>query len=142
MSKFLVYILVCICLLHACSARPLIATTDKENTILLSSKDVTFLTSDISKAEGRIIMSENNGRDDAKGKEDDDENKGNKVIISFQEGAQVKMLRRQSRLILESPSAQHEEEAVNSIENDPVEDVVVMDYAQPHRKPPIHNTKH
>ncbi|KAJ8526792.1 hypothetical protein K7X08_029269 [Anisodus acutangulus] len=117
------------------SARPL-ATTDKENTILLSSKDVTFLNSDISKTEGRIVRSENNGRDD-------EENKGKKVIISFQEGAQVKMLRRQSRLILESPpSAQHEEEAVNSVEIDPVEDVVVMDYAQPHRKPPIHNMKH
>lgn len=48
-----------------------------------------------------------------------------------------------SRLMLESPpSTQHEEEAVNSIEKEPVEDVVVMDYAQPHRKPPIHNTKH
>lgn len=55
----------------------------------------------------------------------------------------MQMLRRQSRLILETPPlAQHEEEAVNSIEKDPVEDVVVMDYAQPHRKPPIHNTKH
>ncbi|XP_060211102.1 uncharacterized protein LOC132638143 [Lycium barbarum] len=152
MSTFLVYLLVCISL-HACSARP-IATTDQENKILLSSKDVTFLTSDVSKTEGRIIMSENNGRDYAKlmwkkrsnasRKElDDEENKGNKVKISFQEEAQLKILKRESRLMLESPtSAQHEEEAVNSIGNDPVEDVVVMDYAQPHRKPPIHNTKH
>ncbi|TMW84342.1 hypothetical protein EJD97_025382 [Solanum chilense] len=133
MSKFLVYLLVCICIsLHACSARPLASMDDKENKILLSSKDVNFLTSDISKTEGRIIMSEDIGKDD-------EENKGNKVKISFHEGAQVKI----SRLMLESPpSTQHEEEAVNSIEKEPVEDVVVMDYAQPHRKPPIHNTKH
>ncbi|KAF3640106.1 putative scarecrow-like protein 27-like isoform 1 [Capsicum annuum] len=74
----------------------------------------------------------------------DEENKGNKVkIISFHKGAQVKILNRESRLMLECPpSTQHEEEAVNSIEKDPVEDVVVMDYAQPHRKPPIHNIKH
>ncbi|XP_004245755.1 uncharacterized protein [Solanum lycopersicum] len=151
MSKFLVYLLVCICIsLHACSARPLASMDDKENKILLSSKDVKFLTSDISKTEGRIIMSEDIGKDDgklmwkkrsivARKQLDDEEDKGNKVKISFHEGAQVKI----SRLMLESPpSTQHEEEAVNSIEKEPVEDVVVMDYAQPHRKPPIHNTKH
>ncbi|CAN4077949.1 unnamed protein product [Withania somnifera] len=94
-------------------------------------------------------MSKDIGRDDGKlmwKKRSivDEENKGNKVkITSFHEGAQVKILRRGSRLMLESPpSTQHEEEEVNSIEKDPVEDVVVMDYAQPHRKPPIHNKKH
>ncbi|XP_009606740.1 uncharacterized protein [Nicotiana tomentosiformis] len=153
MSKFLVYLLVCLSL-HACSARSLATTIDEENRIQLFAKDVTFLTRDTFKTEGRIT-SENNGsgsRDDAKlmwkkrsnvsRKEDGEEIKGNKVM-TIQEGAQVKTLWRQSRFILETPpSAQHEEEAVNSIEKDPVEDVVVMDYAQPHRKPPIHNTKH
>ncbi|KAM3322058.1 hypothetical protein P3S67_003209 [Capsicum chacoense] len=155
MSKFLVCLLVCISL-HACSARPLASINDKENNILLSSKDVTYLTSDRSKTEGRIIMSEDIGGDHDRKlmwKKSsivsqkalvDEENKGNKVkIISFHKGAQVKTLNRESRLMLESPpSTQHEEEAVNSIEKDPVEDVVVMDYAQPHRKPPIHNIKH
>ncbi|KAG5592942.1 hypothetical protein H5410_043456 [Solanum commersonii] len=151
MSKFLVYLLVCICIsLHACSARPLASIDDKENKLLLSSKDVTIMTSDISKSEGRIIMSEDIGKlmwkkrsIVARKQLDDEENKGNKVEISFHEGAQVKISRRESRLMLESPlSTQHEEEAVNSIEKELVEDVVVMDYAQPHRKPPIHNTKH
>lgn len=32
-------------------------------------------------------------------------------------------------------------EPADSNEKDIMEDVVVMDYAQPHRKPPIHNTK-
>lgn len=41
-------------------------------------------------------------------------------------------------------SAQHNsEETVDNVkENDDAEDIVVMDYAQPHRKPPIHNIKH
>lgn len=42
--------------------------------------------------------------------------------------------------MLES-SAHDTDEAVNGKENEVVEDVVVMDYAQPHRKPPIHNEK-
>ncbi|KAM7273279.1 hypothetical protein ACFE04_027943 [Oxalis oulophora] len=45
---------------------------------------------------------------------------------------------RGERLLLASNDI---EEAVNSKENDKLEDVVVMDYAQPHRKPPIHNEK-
>lgn len=41
-----------------------------------------------------------------------------------------------------SGSVAHEfEEAADSNEKDIIEDVVVMDYAQPHRKPPIHNIK-
>jgi hypothetical protein len=38
-------------------------------------------------------------------------------------------------------TANDTEEAVRSEENDIAEDVAVMDYAQPHRKPPIHNKK-
>lgn len=39
-------------------------------------------------------------------------------------------------------SAQHNtEETVDVKGNDAAEDIVVMDYAQPHRKPPIHNEK-
>lgn len=39
-------------------------------------------------------------------------------------------------------SAPHDtEEAPEFKKNDAVDDIVVMDYAQPHRKPPIHNEK-
>ncbi|XP_040989091.1 uncharacterized protein LOC121236726 [Juglans microcarpa x Juglans regia] len=39
-------------------------------------------------------------------------------------------------------SVQHDSvEAADVQENEAVEDIVVMDYAQPHRKPPIHNEK-
>jgi hypothetical protein len=40
---------------------------------------------------------------------------------------------------LESPPSDNAEESVGAKENDMGEDIVVMDYAQPHRKPPIHN---
>lgn len=36
---------------------------------------------------------------------------------------------------------QDTEEAVNTKENGSVDDIEMMDYAQPHRKPPIHNEK-
>ncbi|KAF3448357.1 hypothetical protein FNV43_RR09070 [Rhamnella rubrinervis] len=44
------------------------------------------------------------------------------------------------RSLLES-APRDTEEALDFKENDSVDDVVVMDYAQPHRKPPIHNEK-
>lgn len=34
-----------------------------------------------------------------------------------------------------------DDNAVDSVDSDVGEDTVVMDYAQPHRKPPIHNEK-
>ncbi|XP_038905997.1 uncharacterized protein LOC120091906 isoform X2 [Benincasa hispida] len=43
-----------------------------------------------------------------------------------------------SRLVMEFPM---KEKVLNSKENEVGEDMVVMDYAQPHRKPPIHNEK-
>ncbi|EEF36510.1 conserved hypothetical protein [Ricinus communis] len=48
--------------------------------------------------------------------------------------------KRQERFMIESAPSDTEE-AVKSNENDIAEDAVVMDYAQPHRKPPIHNEK-
>lgn len=40
--------------------------------------------------------------------------------------------------MLESPPSKAEEN-VSSKNKDTAEDIEVMDYAQPHRKPPIHN---
>ncbi|PIN27101.1 hypothetical protein CDL12_00134, partial [Handroanthus impetiginosus] len=42
--------------------------------------------------------------------------------------------KRADRLTLESP-----EETMNSKDNNTMDDIAAMDYAQPHRKPPIHN---
>ena len=50
------------------------------------------------------------------------------------------------RLAMERPVRDRDrdkdiDKVVNSEENEVGEDMVVMDYAQPHRKPPIHNQK-
>ncbi|KAJ6946524.1 hypothetical protein NC651_001296 [Populus alba x Populus x berolinensis] len=71
---------------------------------------------------------------------------GNKVIVSsqadFQQSSEIIIegLKGRGRSMLGS-TANDTEEAVRSEENDIAEDVAVMDYAQPHRKPPIHNKK-
>ncbi|KAF7828406.1 uncharacterized protein G2W53_019570 [Senna tora] len=48
--------------------------------------------------------------------------------------------RRHSRSML-GPAKHNVEETVNPKESENMEDTVEMDYAQPHRKPPIHNEK-
>ncbi|KAF1861901.1 hypothetical protein Lal_00026380 [Lupinus albus] len=48
--------------------------------------------------------------------------------------------RRHSRSML-GPSMQHVEERVITNPSDTTQDIVDMDYAQPHRKPPIHNDR-
>lgn len=74
----------------------------------------------------------------------EDKNKGREVAISYseedsQEATEVEGWRRST---LGSAPHKAAEETVNSKESDIVEeDIVVMDYAQPHRKPPIHNIK-
>ncbi|KAJ6308310.1 hypothetical protein OIU76_017982 [Salix suchowensis] len=67
---------------------------------------------------------------------------GNKVIVSSQADLQQasEIIEGKGRSMLGS-AAKDTEEAVRSEENDIAEDVAVMDYAQPHRKPPIHNEK-
>ncbi|KGN55873.1 uncharacterized protein LOC105434783 [Cucumis sativus] len=61
-------------------------------------------------------------------------NKENIIGIEMLKG----MKRDGSRLVMEFPM---KEKVMNSKENEVGEDMVVMDYAQPHRKPPIHNEK-
>lgn len=39
------------------------------------------------------------------------------------------------------PGRHHVEETMVTNTNENAEDIVEMDYAQPHRKPPIHNEK-
>lgn len=50
----------------------------------------------------------------------------------------VQIWKRSERSTLESPPS-NAEKNVSSKDNDTVEDIAVMDYALPHRKPPIHN---
>ncbi|XP_019445065.1 PREDICTED: uncharacterized protein LOC109348910 [Lupinus angustifolius] len=52
----------------------------------------------------------------------------------------TKEQRKHARSIL-GPTKHHIEETVITNPNDTTQDIVEMDYAQPHRKPPIHNEK-
>nr|GMD94251.1 conserved oligomeric Golgi complex subunit 2 [Ipomoea batatas] len=77
---------------------------------------------------------------------DDQEDKGGNEVATFSlqeflhENLEIKGSEKRARSTLESPTAPNSEEDVTTTgDNDPVEDAVVMDYAQPHRKPPIHN---
>ncbi|XWS49094.1 hypothetical protein CRYUN_Cryun13aG0134200 [Craigia yunnanensis] len=69
---------------------------------------------------------------------------GYEMIISsrvvLQGMEKVEGLKRVTRSMLGN-SGGDTEEAVDSKEKDNVGDIDVMDYAQPHRKPPIHNEK-
>ncbi|KAL3497471.1 hypothetical protein ACH5RR_040203 [Cinchona calisaya] len=71
-------------------------------------------------------------------------NEGNNILILqsaerlLHETADVEDQKRQVRLLMASPP-DNAEATTDSKENDIGEDIVVMDYAQPHRKPPIHN---
>nr|XP_043628990.1 uncharacterized protein LOC122600346 [Erigeron canadensis] len=61
-----------------------------------------------------------------------------KVQVS-QEETQVEGWKDHARSTMESKQQDSKEAINNSETNIVTEDVVVMDYAQPHRKPPIHN---
>ncbi|GMH26642.1 hypothetical protein Nepgr_028485 [Nepenthes gracilis] len=71
---------------------------------------------------------------------------GNKIISSALEEKQLEAsnkqgLKRIVRSTLESTLHGTDEPMHLSSRDEHVEDAVVMDYAQPHRKPPIHNHK-
>ncbi|KAK8680885.1 hypothetical protein V6N13_109823 [Hibiscus sabdariffa] len=60
------------------------------------------------------------------------------ISKKLQTGVQKGLKRARGRLMLGNSDA-GAEEALDSKEKDSVGDIDVMDYAQPHRKPPIHN---
>ncbi|KAL2472483.1 Uncharacterized protein Adt_40619 [Abeliophyllum distichum] len=69
--------------------------------------------------------------------------KGNEVKMPyfgkiFEETAEKKEWKREERSTLESPPKKAKKNIISK-ESDSIEEIVVMDYAQPHRKPPIHN---
>ncbi|KAL3499554.1 hypothetical protein ACH5RR_038647 [Cinchona calisaya] len=162
MSLMVVVFLLVLCpSLHACSARRSLGVIDKESVkgLQLHHKNVDPSIAErlrvqeslmvgidrrtiIPSWNGANTLQEKNSEALGKGNEDD---KGYNVILSslqkVHETSKLKDQKRQARLIMESSSspANAEETKVDSKENDMGEDIVVMDYAQPHRKPPIHN---
>ncbi|XP_050229642.1 uncharacterized protein LOC126678782 [Mercurialis annua] len=165
MSLFLVFLLICFSS-HACNARYLGFT--HKDTKQYFSKDVekgislhdTSISSEMSspiseefgvpKREkiglGATTMKQNNYKHGGHVLEEEDisNESGNELVISSQKELQqkdeIEGMKKQDRSMVESTESDNEE-AVKSNENDIAEDVVVMDYAQPHRKPPIHNEK-
>ncbi|KAG8382416.1 hypothetical protein BUALT_Bualt05G0075000 [Buddleja alternifolia] len=154
MSSTLVFIFVLYLYLHGSTARPL-RGSDKQTHVpqlQLSVKDVK-----ISVVDQKLAKQEKLRAEDGESTSGDDANlmhlnaveesqdiKGIKLKMPYswktlQKDTVTEVWRRAERLALES-SASKAEETVNSKETtDTVEDIVVMDYAQPHRKPPIHN---
>ncbi|CAA3028550.1 uncharacterized protein LOC111399198 [Olea europaea var. sylvestris] len=151
----LVYFLLCIYYLHACTGRPL-AVSDQENSsqIQFSGKDMKTPGADKLVVQGnfrveygeKTIYSENTMKlknqkiymvketEDLKG----DEVKMTHFGKVFEDAATEKEGKREGRLTLESPSQKARKNTIFKKSNT-IEDIVVMDYAQPRRKPPIHN---
>ncbi|KAI3468927.1 hypothetical protein Pfo_025590 [Paulownia fortunei] len=143
--------------LHACTARPLMVW-DKETVaqLQLYSKDVktslagrfetdgNFRAGHIEKTSyhGTNVMQLDNQKSSSV--KEAENNEGKKVKISYSwkilhRATGTEIWKRAERSTLESPPCNAEENVSSSKDNDKVEDIVVMDYAQPHRKPPIHN---
>nr|GMC96871.1 Root meristem growth factor 6 [Ipomoea batatas]GMD75060.1 Root meristem growth factor 6 [Ipomoea batatas] len=114
---FLVYLLLFLSL-HACTSRPLGINHTHHYLLHLSHKAVKLPIKE------EFHMAENF------------QAKNEQVL---QEKLNFGESKSQARSTLESPETHNTEETVKSNEDEPVEDVVVMDYAQPHRKTPIHN---
>ncbi|KAL7594616.1 uncharacterized protein LOC111903925 [Lactuca sativa] len=66
--------------------------------------------------------------------------KGNDIELKVsQDGTKPQGWKNHARLTMESKQKDSKEKINNSKDSSVTEDVGVMDYAQPHRKPPIHN---
>lgn len=160
MSKLVYVLLVLLLSLHACSARHL-SLTDKgiDRKSHIVGKDVysrklrsSFM---VTHSEPTVVQTQEKhtststgadeltntvmGKDSATVILKKDEKKGGEVISNSEETTQREEWR-QVRSTLES-SPDEVKETANSEDNDTVDDVVAMDYAKPHRKPPIHNRK-
>lgn len=162
MSLFLLLLLLLLCLsLQACGARPF-GVVDIER--IVTGLQLPHKNIEPSRAEGLKVQEPSGARIDKRmilpdwggantiqeknsqtaGKENEDD-KGYSVLLpspqmDLHETSELEDQERRARSIMESPTAKAEE-TVDSMENDEGEDIVVMDYAQPHRKPPIHNRR-
>ncbi|CAA0842311.1 Root meristem growth factor 6 [Striga hermonthica] len=117
--------------LHACAARPL-TVSDKETVVQnrASNKDVKGLDHGTYFL-GRFLADQEGERDKA--------NAYTGNIKVHATGTEVHMRVEVERSALDSSSHKAEENVSSNHNNNTVEDAVAMDYAQPHRKPPIHN---
>ncbi|KAJ7944753.1 Root meristem growth factor 6 [Quillaja saponaria] len=143
-SLFILILLLCISL-HACTARPLTPKfTQIETAKHQPRKDleVRLESSTLKSCKGKVKTHR------AIDIQNETPNSGSEITkSSFQTdlppGIEIKRSKGHAgRLMLVSSPHDTDQTTVNSKESEAVEDIVEMDYAQPHRKPPIHNEKH
>ncbi|XP_035837519.1 uncharacterized protein LOC118485480 [Helianthus annuus] len=131
---FILYLFVS---MHECTSRHL-GMIDKEAENHLTSKNTTE------------IMAEHQGRNFIKNHTEQKEIKLEYLLIGKKMGRVtgrdgVQVTQRETKLEgwknhgRSAMESKHEEPAINNAKDDRVSEVVVMDYALPHRKPPIHN---
>ncbi|KAL9177917.1 hypothetical protein ABFS82_01G091600 [Erythranthe guttata] len=131
--------------LHACSARP-ITIHDKETVTQLEQLSIKDLMASVANkftTRGTNVVHKDKDRQKSPSVQEAENIEDKKVKIPYawkllQQATEAEIMKREERSILESTQSSAEEN-LSSKSNDPMEDVVVMDYAQPHRKPPIHN---
>lgn len=122
MSSITLLLLLCLSV-HACNARKIFLQHQVGESTMKQEEPKAFLKEEAAPTSGDILVPS--------------------LQNDFQRLAKTEALessQAQARSLLGSPQ-DDTDEAVDSKENDFVEDTVVMDYAQPHRKPPIHNEK-
>ncbi|KAI9076532.1 hypothetical protein K1719_041518 [Acacia pycnantha] len=158
MSSQLLLLILLLCLsLHACTSRPLILL-HKQTAKRFSYKDldkVLVLEKFMAAAKPRpCTLKEKEVSDDEticesgcnastlkEVKIGHYSNRHSGATSSFQTDSPSLLLRRHTRSML-GPEEHHVEETLNPSSGDTtLEDILEMDYAQPHRKPPIHNGK-
>ncbi|WOG86270.1 hypothetical protein DCAR_0205471 [Daucus carota subsp. sativus] len=160
MSKLVFVLLVFLVSLHACNSRGLSLSADRKTDSIFHTigKDVHSrkLRSLFINSEPTVVQTEEHiststtgtdefedevmGKDSAADSLKKEGKKGGKVALSYlEETAQIEKWR-QARSTLES-SPNEVKETAKSEDDETMDDVVSMDYAKPHRKPPIHNKK-
>ncbi|XP_073300225.1 uncharacterized protein [Primulina huaijiensis] len=148
MPPLVLYLVIDLCL-HACAARPLMVLDVAQFQGLNRIEPETFVSRGnvIAEYGGKIsdgttaIQFENQRTSAVKETEGTTGSPSVKILCSrkiLQEAAEKMAWKRFERSTPESPPS-NGEETVNSKDNRIAVNVVVIDYEQPHRKPPIHN---
>ncbi|XP_057810557.1 uncharacterized protein LOC131024978 [Salvia miltiorrhiza] len=125
MAALLAYYLVLYLYLHACTARLL---------MVLDKKSVAGQLQFRSKESNIVDQLDNNKFLSAQNNEGKTTKGSQSWKILHHRDTEAKIWKRRERMMVSDA-----EENVSAKDKGAVEDIVVMDYAQPHRKPPIHN---
>ncbi|GJU74501.1 hypothetical protein Tco_1265906 [Tanacetum coccineum] len=128
--------------MHACNSRHLgVFNKEPENDFQLTIKNTPEIMTELEvKDVGNSIEQKESKLDFFSDKLNMPKGNDAKLQISV-EGANIEAWKNHARSTMESKQQDSNEAINNSKDNSSPEDAEVMDYAQPHRKPPIHNVK-